>query len=327
MRVIEFNELGNPAEVLTLKSQPNAMPAAGEVKAKVLATPIHPANLLQISGQYAAAPDLPSIPGGEGVGEVVALGEGVTQLQLGQIVLLAGAGGTWRDELVAPATAFIPAPPGDVEQLSMLAVNPLTAQLMLTEFVDLEAGDWIIQSAANSAVGEMVIQLAARRGIRTINVVRREELRRGLLDLGGTVALLDGPDLAEQVAAATNGAPVKLAFDAVGGRTFERLIDTLGYGGTLVSYGTLSGEQPILNMRSLIANDVRPRGFWLAKWYETASAEQKQAALGALAPLIASGEIKTKVDSRFPLEEIADAVTRAAASGRDGKVLLTPNAA
>lgn len=326
MRVIEFNELGDPATVLKLKSQPSALPAAGEVKVKVLATPIHPANLLQISGQYAAAPDLPSIPGGEGVGEVVALGEGVTHLKIGQTVLLAGAGGTWRDELVAPATAFIPAPPGDVEQLSMLAVNPLTAQLMLTDFVDLEAGDWIIQSAANSAVGEMVIQLAAQRGIRTINVVRREELRPGLLDLGGTIVLLDGPDLAEQVAAATDGAPVKLGFDAVGGRTFERLIETLGYGATLVSYGTLSGEQPILNMRSLIANDVRPRGFWLAKWYETASAEEKQNALGILAPMIASGQIKTKVDSRFPLEEIADAVTRAAASGRDGKVLLTPNA-
>ncbi len=93
----------------------------------------------------------------------------------------------------------------------------------------------------------------------------------------------------------------------------------------MVSYGTLSGRLPELNMRALIANDVRPRGFWLAKWYETASAEEKQAALGALIPLVASGQVKTKIDARFPLEEIADAVTRAAASGRDGKVLLTPN--
>lgn len=80
-------------------------------------------------------------------------------------------------------------------------------------------------------------------------------------------------------------------------------------------------------MRALIANDVRPRGFWLQKWYGTASAEQKQAAMGALAPLIASGAVKTRIDSRFPLEEIAEAVTRAAANGRDGKVLLTPSIA
>ena len=209
----------------------------------------------------------------------------------------------------------------------MLAVNPMTAHLMLADFVDLQPGDWIIQSAANSAVGEMVIQLAAQKGINTVNIVRREELLLPLKSLGGTVALVDGPDLVERVREATGGAEIRLALDCVGGDTFERLVETLGYGAPIVSYGTLSGKPPELNMRALIANDVRPRGFWLQKWYQTASAEQKQAALGALAPLVASGAIKTRIDSRFPLEEIAEAVTRAAAGGRDGKVLLTPTEA
>lgn len=325
MKVIEFSQMGNPADVLQLKELSPQSPGAGEVKVKILATPIHPANLLQIAGEYAAAPDLPSIPGGEGIAKVVEVGTGVTHLQPGQNVLIAGAGGTWRDELVAPATAFIPAPPGDVEQLSMMAVNPLTAHLMLNNYRDLEEGDWIIQSAANSAVGEMVIQLAAQRGINTVNIVRREELVLDLKALGGTVVLVDGPDLAERVQSATKGAEIKLAFDAVAGETYERMVETLGYQAPIVSYGTLSGAQPALNMLSLIANDVRPRGFWLSKWYETASDEDKQAALGTLVPMVAGGLVKTKIDSRFPLEEIADAVTRAAANGRDGKVLLTPN--
>lgn len=170
MNVIEFTELGQPADVLKLKSVGDRAPGAGEARVKVLAAPIHPANLLQIAGQYAAAPELPSVPGGEGVGEIVQLGAGVEHLQVGQTVLLAGVGGTWRDEIVAPATGFIPAPPGDVEQLSMLAVNPMTAHLMLQDFADLDAGDWVIQSAANSAVGELVIQLAALRGINTVNI-------------------------------------------------------------------------------------------------------------------------------------------------------------
>ncbi|MEO1554338.1 MAG: zinc-dependent alcohol dehydrogenase family protein [Pseudomonadota bacterium] len=324
MKIVEFAELGPPADVLKLKSVEDRGPQPGEARVKVLATPIHPANLLQIAGEYAAAPDLPSIPGGEGVGEVVELGAGVDHLQVGQTVLLAGVGGTWRDEVVAPAAAFLPAPPGDIEQLSMLAVNPLTAHLMLTDYADLNEGDWIIQSAANSAVGEMVIQLAAQRGINTVNVVRRDELILPLKSLGGTVVLVDGPDLADRVQQATGGAEIKLAFDCVGGDTYERMVETLGYGAAIIAYGTLSGKQPELNMRALIANDVRPRGFWLAKWYETAMPEQKQAALGALVPLIAGGQIKTKVDSRFPLEEVSDAVIRAAASGRDGKVLLVP---
>ncbi len=327
MKIIEHETLGAPAEVLKLKQIPDRAPAAGEVRVQVLATPIHPASLLQISGQYAAAPELPAIPGGEGVGRVVEVGEGVQHLQVGQNVLLAGVGGTWRDEIVAPASGFIPAPPGDIEQLSMLAVNPMTAHLMLADFTDLQPGDWIIQSAANSAVGEMVIQLAAQKGIKTVNIVRREDLLLPLKSLGGTVALVDGPDLADRVREATGGADIRLALDCVGGDTHERLVETLGYGAPIVSYGTLSGKLPQLNMRALIANDVRPRGFWLQKWYQTASAEQKQAAMGALVPLIASGGIKTRIDSRFPLEEIAEAVTRAGADGRDGKVLLTPNAA
>lgn len=326
MKIIEHETLGNPADVLKLKQVPEQSPGAGEARVKILATPIHPANLLQISGQYAAAPDLPAIPGGEGIGTVVELGSGVEHLQVGQNVLLAGIGGTWRDEVVAPATGFIPAPPGDVEQLSMLAVNPMTAHLMLSDFVDLKPGDWVIQSAANSAVGEMVIQLAAQRGLNTVNIVRREDLILPLKSLGGTIALVDGPDLAERVHEATGGAEIKLALDCVGGDTFERLVETLGYGGSIVVYGTLSGKLPELNMRALIANDVRPRGFWLQKWYGTASAEQRQAAMGALVPLIVSGAVKTRVDSRYPLEEIGDAVNRAAASGRDGKVLLVPNA-
>lgn len=324
MQVIEFNQLGNPADVLTLKEVPNQSPAAGEVKVRVLATPIHPANLLQIGGQYAAAPPLPSVPGGEGVGQVVELGEGVSHLQVGQNVLLAGVGGTWRSEIVAPAAGFIPAPPGDVEQLSMLAVNPLTAHLMLSDFAELKEGDWVIQNAANSAVGEMVIQLAALKGIKTVNIVRRDDQLLRLKDLGGTVVLLDGPDLPKRVAEATGGADIRLAFDCVAGESHERMVETLGYGASIITYGTLSGKQPELNLSAMITKDIRPRGFWLQQWYQTASQEQKQGALGALIPLIASGKIKTKIDSRFPLEEIGDAVTRAAEGGRDGKVLLTP---
>ncbi len=326
MNIVQFNELGNPADVLTLAHVTDQAPGAGEVKVKVLAAPIHPANLLQIAGAYLApTSEFPATPGQEGIGVVSEIGEGVSHLQVGQNVLLAGVGGTWRDEIVASAMNFVPVPAGDVEQLAMIAVNPMTAHLLLTDFGKLESGDWIIQSAANSAVGEMVIQLAALRGINTVNVVRREELILPLKSLGGTVVLLDGPDLAERVAEATGGAPIKLAFEAVGGETYDRLIDSLSFGGTIISYGNMSGTFPPLNMGALIARDIRARGFWLQNWYQNASPEEKKATLDTLASLIISGEIKTKIDSRYPLEEVKEAVIRAAAGGRDGKVLLTPN--
>ena len=326
MNVVEFGQTGNPAEVLKFKPVAELEPGPGEAKVNVLAAPIHPANLAQIEGAYLApVPELPATPGMEGVGQVAALGEGVVHLSVGQSVLLTGAGGTWRDTIVAPAAAFTPAPPGDIEQLAMLAVNPLTAHLLLEDYADLQPGDWVIQSAANSAVDEMVIQLAAQRGLKTVNVVRREELILPLKALGATVVLVDGPDLAERVKQATDGADIKLALEAVSGSTFYRLIEALAYGGTLVAYGNMSGDEPQIDLRSLIADDIRLRGFWLSRWYERTSPDEKQATLGQLVPLIASGQIKTKIDSRYPLEEISEAVTRAAAGGRDGKVLLTPN--
>ena len=255
MKAAYFSELGNPADVLELKELPSRAPGADEVCVKVIATPIHPAIFVQISGQYASTPQLSSVPGGEGIGEVIEVGDGVEHLKPGQKVLPAGAGGTWRDEMTAPASAFIPTPPGDAEQLSMMAVNPLTAHLLLTGMKELSEGDWIIQSAANSAVGEMVIQLAAQRGIRTVNVVRRENLIPGLKSLGGDVVLTDGPNLAERVKEATGGASIALAFDCVAGETFERLVSTLAYGATIVSYGVLSGQMPQLSLSSVIAND------------------------------------------------------------------------
>lgn len=324
MKIIQFTKIGNPADVLELKEVENTSMKAGDVRVKVLAAPIHPSNLLQIGGQYGTMPDLPSIPGGEGIGEVVEVSPEVTHLQIGQHVLLAGTGGTWRDEVVAPATAFIPVPAGDVEQMSMMAVNPLTAQLLLSEFADIKAGDWIMQSAANSAVGEMIIQLAKLRGIKTVNLVRRADLIPGLEALGGDVVLIDGPDLAERVKQATEGAAIAYAVDSVGGETFDQIVAALTYGGTVTSYGVLSQKPSALNLGTVIFNDVRVRGFWLAKWYQTASQADKQAAFGALIPLVASGNVKTKIDSRFPLEDIKAAVTRAGETGRDGKVLLIP---
>lgn len=324
MKVIEYNRIGNPAEVLEVKEIASRAPGEGEIRVKVLATPIHPSNLLQISGQYGTRPSFPASPGAEGVGEVAEVGAGVGHLQVGQKVLLTGVGGTWREEITAPAQSFIPIPNGDVEQLSMAVVNPLTAHMLLAGIKDLQEGDWIIQSAANSAVGEYLIQLAAQRGIKTVNVVRRQSLEPRLRELGADVVLTDGPDLAAQAKAATGGAGLVLGIDSVGGETFARMLQSLSQGASLVSYGVLSMQQPALDLASVIFNDVKVQGFWLAKWFETATPEETKAAFGAIIPLIASGAISSAIDSRFKLEDIAAAVERAAAPGRDGKVLLMP---
>lgn len=325
MKFIEYAEMGDPAQVLKVKDAPARPLNAGEIRVRVLATPIHPSNLLQIAGQYGVAPALPAVPGAEGIGRVVETAPDVDTLKPGQRVMLA-AGSTWRQEIVAPAGAFVPLPDvGDVEQMSMLTVNPLTAHLLLTMFVDLKPGDYIVQSAANSAVGEYIIQLAKQRGLKSVNLVRRESLIPELEALGADVVLIDGRDLAKRVADVTGGAAISLAIDAVGGETFAGLVECLAPGGTIVAYGSLTKQPPLLNSIAIIFNDVRVRGFWLSKWFGTASPAEKQAAYGQVIQAVVSGALKAKIDSRFAIEDIAAAVTRAAEDGRSGKVLLIPN--
>ena len=327
---VELNEIGDPAEVLVVKEAVAPSLENGEVRIKVLAAPIHPSNLLQIAGNYGTAAVLPSTPGSEGVGEVLEVSSAVTHLSVGQLVLLPGIG-TWSEQIVVPAARVIPLPdlgkPSAevIEQLSMTAINPLTALLLLTSYVDVKKGDWIVQSASNSAVGGYVIQLAKQRGIKTVNVVRRKGLAEDLMSKGADVVLIDGPDLATQIAAATNNAPVVLAIDAVGGETFSRLSESLGNGGTLVAYGSMSGKAPVLNTATVIFNDISIRGFWLSKWFQTASMAERQGAFGQIIPLIASGALKANVDSRYSVAEIKEAVTRAGQRGRNGKVLVVPN--
>ena len=333
LKYIEFSQLGNPADVLEVKEDDSRPLKSGEIRVRVLAVPINPSDLLQIEGNYGIDPVLPYRPGKEGVGRVLEISPEIKHLIVGQLVLLVGGEtGTWRDEIVAPASGFLPLPnlgPLDsnmIEQLSMTVVNPMTALLMLTSFVELEEGQWLVQSASNSAVGGYVIQLAKQRGIKTINVVRREGLAEDLIVKGANVVLIDGPNLVAQISSATNNAPVMLALDAVGGDTYTRLANSLGYGGTLIAYGALSGKDATLNTGMTIVNDIRLRSFWLTKWYEAAEMKEVQAAFGQIIPLIAKGILKANIDSRFTVDEIKQAVIRAEQDGRNGKVLIVPNA-
>lgn len=324
MKYIVHNEIGDPAEVLRVEEKESAPLKAGEARVAVLAAPIHPSSLLQISGQYGVKPELPAIPGSEGAGRVVEVASDVENLIVGQIVMLAG-GKTWQTELVGPAAGFIPLPDGaDIQQLSMITVNPLTALLLLKNFTNLKEGDWIVQSAANSAVGGYLIQLAKQRGIKTVNIVRRENAVQPLLDMGADKVLIDGPDLTARIQKAIGGAPIALAIDAVAGETFTQMADALTYGGSIVCYGALSMTPPTVSSIAVIFNDITVRGFWLAKWFETASAADRQAAFGEVIGLIATGALKAKISATFTLDQIKEAVTAAAENGRDGKILLTP---
>ena len=303
MKAIQIEAFGNPAEVMKLVDVPDVgAPGEGEVVIALEASPINMSDLLMISGRYGYRPKLPSIVGTEGVGRVVAVGGGVTHLKEGdRLRPLAG---------------------GDIHQLAMLGINPATAYLLLTEYVALPSGAWVIHNSANSGVGRALIAIAKSLGLKTVNVVRREDVVAEIKAIGGDVVLVDGPDLAKRVATETGGAPIALAVDGVADTSTMNLLGCLAAKGVLVFYSAISGKPFVGPAQPLIFRDVSMRGFWLANWFNAATSDKITAMYDRLTPLVVSGAISSPVAATFSFGQIAEAV--AVASKNRGKVLFTP---
>lgn len=322
-----YSERGpDPQASIAAVESPTPVPAAGQALLEVLAAPINPSDVLTLTGLYGMLPPLPAVGGNEGVGRVLALGPDTQGPAVGQTVLLPVGCGTWSTHVLADAKNLLPLPKdADPLQLAMMTVNPPTALLMLREFVDLQAGEWVIQNAANSGVGAYLIQLAKARGLKTVNVVRRDSAVDGVRETGGDVVLVDGPDLAKRVRDATGGAAIRLGIDAVGGASTDHLAMALAEGGVLVNYGAMSGEPCQVSPASFVFRDVTLRGFWLSKWFIGATPAQRMAVFGEVAALIASGTLKSRIQATYSIDQIKEAVAAAAAGERDGKILLVPN--
>jgi NADPH:quinone reductase-like Zn-dependent oxidoreductase len=205
----------------------------------------------------------------------------------------------------------------------MLGVNPPTAYLLLTDIVTLPPGSWIIQNGANSGVGRATVAIAKSLGLRTVNVVRRDEVVAEMKALGGNVVLVDGPDLAKRVATEIGHAPIPLALDGVSDTSLMNLMNCLSEGGVLVSYGGTSRKPMVVHPGSFIFKKQTIHGFWLLYWYQLAKPADITAMFAHLAPLIAAGTISTPVAATYRFDQVSEAITRAAQSA--GKVLFTPD--
>jgi NADPH:quinone reductase-like Zn-dependent oxidoreductase len=326
MKIAQFAAFGKPEEVIRCVDVDDvAPPAQDEAVIDVLAFPINPADLLTIEGRYAVRPPLPARLGAECVGRVTAVGRDVRGLAEGDLVIpLDRENWVQRKKVKGAQLVKVPAHV-DPLQLAMLKVNPPTAHLMMTKYVDLNPGDWLIQDAANSGVGHCLIQLARAAGIRTVNVVRRDGLADELGALGGDLVALDGPDLGERVRAGTSGAAIRLAIDAVGGTQVVRLGDCLAEEGTIVNYGLLSGENPQLTGHQTVFKRLWLTGFWLVPSLQRMPLAEIRSMYEMLARRVADGSLHVPVEATYPIEQIAQAAAKANAYRRAGKVLVTPN--
>src|SRR5262249_49805049 len=189
-----------------------------QVRIRAQAAPINPNDLHIMRGRYGIAPLMPTPLGQEAVGVVDALGDGVSHLRIGQRVVTVGLLGTWQDYVVHDAAQVLPVPDGlSTSTAAQLVTNPLTATLLVRE-LDVQPGEWLLQTAAGSSVGRLVLQLAGHQGFKTINVVRRQSAAGQIRALGGTeVISTDVEDLRARVADIVGGGGGPKAVDPGGG--------------------------------------------------------------------------------------------------------------
>lgn len=326
MKQVVIDRYGQPEEVARCAEVSDVgTPDAGEVVFDVLAFPINPADVSFCKGTYRLKPPLPATPGAECVGRVTAVGAGVAHVKPGDLVINLQRENWAQKRRVKGDDVIVVPPTMDLRQAAMLRINPPTALLLLTDFVELKPGDWVIQNVANSAVGRLVIRLARARGLRTMNIVRRDALFRELNALGADACAVDGPDLENTAKAQTVGAQIRLALDAVSGRATARLSACLGDDGVLCNYGSMSGEESLIPRSALSSRGQRLVGFTLTRALATRALEQVRAIYADLGQQVIDGTLSTPVEKVYPIEEIKAALAHAQRGERTGKILVMPN--
>src|SRR5246127_4288152 len=317
MRALQISAYGgDPLKVLELADLPEpGVPGAGEVLIDVELAPLNMHDLLSIRGFF-GGPPTPTVVGNEGFGRVAAVGPGVANVKVGEHVLAPIFGLTWRERLITPAQGLFPLPEGDRLQFAQLGSTPPTAALILSEYVDLKPGDWVVQNGGNSGVGRSLIAIAKLRGIRTISLVRRRGLIHELKAAGADLVLVDEPAAVEEAARVIGKGSVRLAVDSVGGDATATLIQMLSDRGVLVTYSSASGKPMAVDALHLIGKHLTVKGFFLGDFDHMSKILPAQI---EAAPLVASGAIRVPVAAVYPMSKVKEAVSHLL---KGGKVLI-----
>lgn len=315
---------GAPREVLRVVEQDPGDPAEGEIVVRMEAAAMHIADLRTIEGAATFRRPLPRTPGFEGIGRVERAGRDAG-FAPGDRVFPPLGSGTFRERLRCRGADCLPAPEGDAAQLALLTVNGPTAAVLLEDFAALQPGDWLVQNAANSSCGRYLIRLARLAGVRTVNIVRRPEMVDELLALGGDAVLVDGPDLAAQVRAATGGVAPRIGVDAVAGAATQRIAECLAPESPLVCYGAMGGAPCEIDFYLMFREGIVLHGLSFVRQLQRRRPDEVRALYTRLAGLMADGTLAARIAAVYPLDRIVEACEHAARSGaeRDGKVIIS----
>ncbi|KAK9795841.1 hypothetical protein WJX73_000478 [Symbiochloris irregularis] len=311
---------------VSLAQNARPKPAAGEVLIRFVLRPVLPYNVIELRGKLGPNQPLPYVPGTEGLAVVEEPAAGSSKFKQGQRVLpgpfaLKRGSGSWQQFVALPEEDLLPVPDSVSDAAAaQLWVNPMTAVLML-DYLAVPEGEWLIQTAAGSVLGRILLALAKKRGIRTINVVRRSAAKAQLQSLGADeVIATDAEDIEQRVHQITGGKGAWGAVDAVAGDTTGKLVRSIRAGGTVLVYGILSSDTFTAPVLEGFGKFVHPfaRPVHMSTW----TREQQLAFCLKVIKLVEDGTIVLSAGKTFPLERFMEAVAASEEVGQDAKVLL-----
>lgn len=320
MKTAIYSEFGTPEKVLQTKEVERPQPGPGQVLVKMVLSPVHNHDLMTIAGHYGFKPALPAVPGTEAVGVVEALGEGVTHLKPGQRVA-GGAEKTWAEYYLATAARLVPVPDSVSDETACQLVSmPLSAKMLL-DTLEVGPGDWIAINAANGAVGKLLAQYGAEKGVNVLGLVRRDAAVDEMAALGfKTVVATEGEDWQEKVRTITGGAPILRGIESLGGDGAAQLSGILADGAQLISFGAMTGRPLKISAGELLFRNISVKGFWGAK--PPVKPERIGELLGELIRDAAAGKLVLDIEAAYPITDVAEAVRASGEPGRKGKIAI-----
>lgn len=323
MKSATYSEFGTPEKVLQTREVDRPQPGPGEVLVKMVLSPVHNHDLMTIAGQYGFKPELPAVPGTEAVGVVEALGDGVTHLKVGQRV--AGGGDkTWAEYYLGNAARLVPVPDSVTDETACQLVSMPLSSKMLLDTLEVKSGDWIAINAANGAVGKLLTQYAAEKGVKVLGLVRRDAAVAEMAALGfKDVVATETDGWQDKVKSITGGAPIIRGIESLGGDGAEQLSRILADGAQLISFGAMTGRPLKIPAGELLFRNITVKGFWGAK--PPVKPERIGVLLGELVADAASGKLVLEIEAAYSIDDVAKAAAASGEPGRKGKIAIRGN--